>query len=658
MLAHRAGWAQEVPVDLTELSLEELMNIEITSASKREEKLFKAAAAVHVITGEDLRRSGVTSIPEALRMAPGMQVARFDANKWAISSRGFNEVFSNKLLVLMDGRSVYTPMFSGVFWESQDLLLEDIERIEVIRGPGATLWGANAVNGVINILTKHAKDTQNGVVTAGLGSEERGFAGVRYAGQLGDRACYRLYAKYFDRDASVRPSGEEAPDAGRVMRGGFRVDGEVSNSDLLTVQGDIYTGDVGETLRLTFLEAPFERIREYEAAIAGGNLLSRWVRTFSDGSDVTLQMYYDRLEREEELLMGGFYHTFDLDLQHRFRWGERQDVVWGTGYRRTSDELHGTSTASFVPDRRTHDLFSFFLQDEIMLAEDRLRVTLGSKFEHNDFTGGEIQPNVRLLWTPNERHTFWGAVSRAVRTPSRADHSMRYVRYVLPEGQLYPDAPLVLVVATGNPEYASEELLAFELGYHLRPTDRLFLDVATFYNLYDNLHTYELGTPVPEPQPAPTHLVLPIVAGNKMYGETYGSELAADWQASERWRLRAAYTYLKMQLYLDGDSTDMFAQGAAGSSPHHRLCLRSSMDLPGDLELDLDFRYVDELPGPDVEPYIAVDARLGWHPLDRLEISVVGQHLGDRHREFAGTSSPFVATEMERGVYGAITWRF
>ena len=592
-------------------------------------------------------------------MVPGMQVARFDANKWAISSRGFNELFANKLLVLMDGRSVYTPMFSGVFWEAQDLLLEDIERIEVIRGPGATLWGANAVNGVINILTRSAKNTQDGIATMGLGSEERGFAGVRHAGQLGNAAHYRAYAKYLERDGSRHVSGEAGPDGWRVARGGFRVDGETENRSSWTVQGDIYSGDVGETLRLTFLEPPFERTRAYEASVAGGNLLGRWIHLLSDGSDLTVQMYYDRVEREEALLMSGFHHAFDLDAQHRFRWGERQEIVWGAGYRVTSDELRGTSTASFLPSRRTYGLFSLFLQDEITLAQDRLRATLGSKFERNDFTGVEVQPNVRLLWTPQERHTLWGAVSRAVRTPSRGDHSMRYTRQVLPAGTLYPDAPMILLLSTGSREYGSEELTAFELGYHLRPTDRFLLDLAMFYNAYDNLHTYELGTPSPEPVAEPTHLVLPILAGNKMHGETYGVELSADWQTMEGWRLRVLYTYLQMRLYLDGDSTDMFARGAVGSNPHHQIYLRSSTDLSEDLELDLGARYVDELPGMDVDRYVTFDARLGWRPFDRLEVSVVGQNLlEDHHREFAGPETPFMAMEAERGVYGAVTWRF
>ena len=655
------GWAgtmqkaREIPLDLTELSLEDLMNIEVTSVSKKAEKLSEATAAIFVITQEDLRQSGVTSIPEALRMVPGLQVARIDANKWAITSRGFNSRFANKLLVLIDGRSVYTPIFSGVYWDMYDVLLEDVERIEVIRGPGATLWGANAVNGIISIITKNARDTRGGLVTLGGGSEERGFGGVRYGGKLGDDVYYRVYAKYFNRDHFVWASGEEAADAWDVLRGGFRMDWEASGSNLLTLQGDVYDGDAGQTFSfVTSLEPPYMRMLEFDAPIAGGYALGRWEHIFSDASDMALQLYYDRFEREEAIVEG-LVNTFDLDFQHRFMLGQWQEIVWGLGYRFISDESDSTFTLSFDPKSRDYDLFSAFVQDEITLAQGRLRLMLGSKFEHNDYTGSEIQPNARLLWMPHERHTGWAAVSRAVRTPNRVSDDVRL--------QGMYGTPPALMVMFGDRDVESEELLAYELGYRVRPTDRLFLDMATFYNIYDELETVEPGTPYFETSPAPGYLVVPVFADNKMDGETYGVELAADWRVLNWWRLRAAYAYLQMQLRLDENSGDVWSESMEGRSPRHQFSLLSSMNLPGRLELDLGNRYVDNLPYLDVKSYFSMDVRLGWNVLDNLEVSIVGQNLLDSHHsEFTPqdyTTLPVdLPIEVERGVYGKITCRF
>ena len=653
------SWAKPQQfIDLTELSLEELMEIEIISASKKEERLFEAAAAVYVITGEDIRRSGVTSIPEALRMVPGMEVAHIDANKWAITSRGFNDLFANKLLVLIDGRSVYTPLFSGVFWEAQDVLLEDVERIEVIRGPGAALWGANAVNGIINILTKSARDTQGGFLVTGVGSEERGFGCFRYGGKVGEEVYYRVYAKYFNRDNFVHASGKEAADGWDVLRGGFRMDWDISDHNSLTLGGDIYDGDAGLTYRvIDSLEPPYERTFDFAVPIKGGDVLGRWEHTFSDVSDLALQLYYDRAEREDAVVEG-YLHKFDVDFQHRFGSGECQEIVWGFGYRFMSDEISGDFLMSVHPERRDYDLLSAFAQDEITFVEDRLRLTLGSKFEHNDYTGFEIQPNVRLLWTPHDRHTAWGAISRAVRTPSRGEDDTRIVREVLPSGLISPDFPTAIVVL-GSRDFESEELLAFETGYRVRPTDRFFLDVAAFYSLYDKLLTVEPGTPYREAFPPPEHVVVPLIADNKMEGETYGVELEGDCRVLDWWRLRAKYAYLQMQIHLYEGSSYTPGEDWEGISPHHQLSLRSSMDLPGRLELDLEGRYVDDLPDIDIQSYLSCDIRLGWNPIENLEATVVGQNLlNDHHPEFRAPHTPSLPTEVERGVYGAIRWRF
>ncbi len=650
---------QEHSVDLTTLTLEELMNIQITSVSKKPERLIDAASAIYVITQEDIRRSGVTNIPEVLRMVPGIQVARIDANKWAISARGLTGRFANKLLVLLDGRTVYTSLFSGVFWDVQDTLLEDIDRIEVIRGPGATLWGANAVNGVINIITKHTKDTQGGLLIAGYGDEERGFGGLRYGGKVGDDFYFRVYAKYFNRDDTVFTSGRDADDNWDVLRGGFRTDWKVSNQDSLTLQGDIYDGESGQTITVDTPTPPFIRTFDDEAEIAGGNVLGRWKHTFSEVSDMAFQLYFDRTEREDPVI-GDNRNTFDVDFQHRFALGKKQDMVWGLGYRFTHDDIKNTFSISFDPESHDYHLFSAFVQDEITLLKDWLRLTVGSKFEYNDFTGLEIQPSARLLWKPHEQHSVWTAFSRAVRTPSRAENDVRVNQRVLFPSLLSPFLPFDLVSAFGSSDFESEKLYAYELGYRVIPLEDLAVDIALFYNDYDKLRTAEPRSPFLETIPEPSHLVFPLIGDNKMDGEIYGVELAVDWRPVDWWHITASYTYLQIQLHLDKDSGDIVSEVAEGESPHNQFFLRSSFDLPKDLEIDLMPRYTDNLPSQDVDSYVTLDARLSWKPFQNLEISVVGQNLFDnQHLEFKQELIVnTISTEVERSVYGKIEWRF
>jgi iron complex outermembrane receptor protein len=648
-----------LPADLTELSLEDLMDIEITSVAKKAQKLSEAAAAVFVITQEDIRRSGATSIPEALRMAPGLEVARIDANKWAVTSRGFNGRFANKLLVLIDGRTVYTPLYSGVYWDMKDTLLEDIDRIEVIRGPGASLWGANAVNGVINIITKSAKDTQGGLIVAGAGTEEQGFGAVRYGGKLGQDIDSRAYVKYFDRDSGVFSSGENGADQWDILRAGFRMDWQRSGPDALTLEGDIYDGEAGVTVVTKSFDPYVPPTFDEDDDISGANLLGRWKHTVSDTSEIALQVYYDRTERNGAIL-DQIHDTFDLDLQQQFTLGKRHEIVWGLGYRFVSDNIENTFYGSWDPDSRDDDLYSGFVQDDITLIKDQLRLTLGSKFEHNDYTGSEIQPNGRLMWTPREGHSIWTAVSRAVRTPSRTEEDGRLNTTVLPPGSLLPLFPGYGVVSLfGDGDYESEELLAYELGYRVQPTDQFSVDIATFFNDYSNLRTLEPANPFLEVSPSPAHLVFPFTADNKMDGEAYGVEVAADWRASDWWRIQASYTYLQIQLELDRDSGDTLSESAEGESPHHQVSLRSSMDIVSDVALDLWVRYVDDLPSQDVDSYFTLAVRLGWK-LDRnVELSVVGQNLLDnQHPEYKPEFIDTIPTEVERGVYGKVTWQF
>jgi len=639
--------------DILDLSLEDLLNVKITSVSKKAQSLSDAPAAIFVITSDDLRRSGSTCIPEALRMVPGINVARIDSNKWAVTSRGFNGRFANKLLVLIDGRTVYTPSFSGVYWEVQDTLLEDVERIEVIRGPGATLWGANAVNGVINIITKHAADTQGGLLALGGGNKERAFAGARYGMALGEGTYGRVYAKGFKRDEFVHLEGGDAGDDWDMLRCGFRVDSRLSGRDALTVQGDVYKGNINQTLELPTLTAPFSQTFKDKADVEGWNVVAHWQHTLSPTSEFTLQMYYDRTDRDEE-----FEHeirdTYDIDFQHRFAAGDRHDIIWGLGYRYTSDDFSNSLVLSMDPDSSSDELFSAFLQDEITLIKERLWLTLGSKFEHNYFSDSEfeIQPNARLLWAPHPKHKFWAAVSRAVRTPSRIEHNGKVVTAVLPL-----DPPIVLTVV-GDSDYDSEELLAYELGYRVVPAKSLTMDFTVFYHDYDKLRSSELGLPVFDG----VSIEQPLWFDNELKGEIYGVELATVWQAADWWRWDLAYSYLETDM--DTRNAQDKAQNSDG--PQHQVSLRSAINLSSDLDLDIWLRYVDDVKTVsgntmslvDINDYLTFDVRLAWWPHKDVECSVVGQNLlDDKHPEFVQESFT-LPTEIERSVYGKLTWHF
>ena len=641
-------------VNLFTLGIEDLMNIQVTSVARRPEKRTEAPAAIHVITGEEIRRSGVTTIAEALRMAPGLDVARGGSHSWAISSRGFNETVASHLLVLIDGRSVYTPVFSGTIWEAQDTMLEDIDRIEVIRGPGATLWGANAMDGVINVVTKSAKDTEGGLATVGGGTYEEGFSSFRYGAKIAPNAYFRAYSKYNQRDGFDTPNGHEAPDGWTTGQGGFRLDFDASKEDLLTVQGDIYRAELDQRSIEPILVPPFSRVNSQDLVDSGGNVLGRWSHTFSERSNMALQMYFDRAATG-----GGrdiSTDTFDIDFQDKISTDTRNDIVWGAGYRHLSDKI--ISPESF-PTERERDLFSAFAQDEVSILEKRLSLTLGSKFEHNDFTGFEVQPSARLLWLPQERHSVWAAVSRAVRTPSRGEEDVRLPQSAIPPGELGPGSPVGLVTVLGNRDFKSENLRAYELGYRVQPHSKLSLDFAGFYNVYDNLRSFEPGTPFLESNPLPLHLIVPVREANKLNATTYGGEVSAVWQAMQRWRLRAIYSNLNMNLDSDPRSTDTTSSKQDGDSPRHQFSVRSSIDLPENVECDFDLRYVSRLPNRDVPAYVTADVRAGWRPTKMLDLSIVGQNLLDpRHPEFTPAFVKQPPSEVPRSIYLKLTIKF
>src|SRR6202140_2090413 len=654
-----AASAQSNVVDVTTMSVEDLMNMQVTSVSKRTQKVAGAAAAVYVITQEDIRRSGATNIPEALRLAPGIQVARIDENKWAISSRGFNGRFADKLLVLIDGRSVYTPLFSGVYWNVQDVMLEDVDRIEVIRGPGATLWGANAVDGVINVITKKAKATQSAVVTAGAGTEERAAGGVRYGGKLGDNTYYRAYTKYFDWGPSAYPSGMTAHDGWDALRGGFRADWTPAGANSLTLQGDIYRSRFDETLTVAALSAPYSNTFPNDGKYSGGNILGRWNHT-SEGSSMSLQMYYDNTTITDHSLFGAHQNILDVVFQHGFHVGDSQQFFWGLGYRSIRDKNDPSFTVSLQPNQVTLNQFSTFLQDEISLVDNRLQITLGSKFERNEFTGFEIEANARLLWTLTPNQSIWTAVSRAVRTPALTEEGLRLNSAVIPPGTPSNPYPFPAVAAVfGSRQFGSEDLLAYEFGYRMQATTNLSFDIATFYNSYSNLRSAEPGTPYPEGSPVPTDIVVPFVASNKMSGGTYGLELFADWKVIPKWRLSGSYSYLQMDIHKNSNSQDPTADIPNGASPRHQWYLRSSIDLPKHFDQDTTLRFVDQLPGLNVPSYYSLDAHLGWRPVTRVELSIGGQNLlNNWHFEFMPDFVNTSPTIVKRSIFGSITVNF
>jgi iron complex outermembrane recepter protein len=658
--------------DIVGMDIEDLMKIKVTSVSRKSERLSDAASAIFVITQEDIRRSGATSIPEALRLSPGLEVARQDAHTWAISSRGFNDEFASKLLVLVDGRTVYTPLVASVNWDVQDYPLEDIDRIEVIRGPGATVWGANAVNGVINITTKSAKDTQGLLITGGGGTEDQGFGTLRYGGQIGENAFYRVYGKYLNRDSSALRGGGDANDSWWMSRGGFRLDWIPSDQNLFTLQGDLYGGELGQTINVPIVTPPYLNSLTDDVNTKGGNILGRWTHDFSADSELALKLYYDYQDRDR-VVYAEKRHTFDFDLQHRFHLGERNDLVWGVGYNVTSDSLDNTPYVSFDPADRTTVVYSAFLQDEITLIEDRLRLTLGSKIEHNDYTGFEIQPSGRLSLNITDKQTSWFAVSRAVSTPARAEDDMTLNRYLFPTGSTPPGAPgpvpaPVLLSLMGSRDMESKELLAFEWGYRIQPHQRLTFDLATFYNIYDKERSLEAGAA--DLSNFPNYIVQPYVINNMLEGETYGFELASTWQATDWWRIRANYTFWKLNLHKKPGSTDPLDEAAEDDSPEHQIGIRSLMDLPHNLEFDTGLRYVSALdmrrrfvatPGEnlDIPGYIVGDVRIGWRPNYNWEISLVGQNLFDKeHQEFAPSFLGTQETLVETSVYAKVSFRY
>ena len=640
---------QNPPENLKQVSLEELGQIEVTTASKVPVKATRTPAAIYVITQEDIRRSGATSIPEALRMAPGVEVARVDSNTWSLGVRGFESTLSRSVLVLIDGRSVYTPLFAGVYWQVQDTLLEDIDRIEVIRGPGGTIWGANAVNAVINIITKRAQETHGTLASTGGGNVDQGFFNFRYGAGNSKGFNYRIYGKGFTRGPEFHPDHQQFDDW-RIGQTGFRADWDAHNRDRLTLQGDVYYGDAGQRVQIASYSPPYTTGVQQNAELSGGNLLGRWERDLGSGSNVQLQTYYDRTNRKQANFAES-RDTFDIDFIHHLILPGRQDFLWGLGARLSSGNASQVvPTVVFTPNHYTDKLYNAFVQDEIPIVGDQLSLTIGSKFLHNGYSGFEIEPTARLLWTPSSRQTVWGAVTRAVRTPSRVEEDLQLTGLAAP-------TPLTFFRIIGDRTFSSESLIGYEAGYRSLVGPKFHVDIAAFYNNYDHLLSVEPGAPFSESSPPPPHAVIPFFFRNGLLGHTGGFEIAPDWTPTRIWRLRGSYSYLHIDLGKKAGSLDTSnANSTQGSSPHHQVAIQSSLDLPKKLEFDQTFRYVSSLPAQLVGAYTTADVRFSWHATRSLDVSVVGENLFQpHHAEFGGDPGPLVG--IKRSAYIKLTWQ-
>lgn len=607
--------------EFLELSLESLMDIEVTSVSKRSEKLSAAAASIFVITGEELKRSGARNFPEALRLVPGLFVARTDAHTWVVTARGFGSTLADKMEVLLDGRSLYTPLFSGVFWEAQDTYFADVDRIEVIRGPGAALWGANAVNGVINIVTKSTADTQGAHVELAGGGTLKSAASARYGFAIGEKAHARVYAKQQTTDDQETASGSDAEDGYKHKQWGFRSDWQLTEQQSLTVQGDQYEGSI-------------KRGAAEDETYSGFNLLARWQRQLPDGGQYQLQAYFDRTDRNVPGVFGEDRETSDIEFQHSFSLGERQQWVWGAGYRRSEDEIVNSAIVQFLPDQRDIERWSVFAQNQIALTPETLQLTLGVKVEDNDFTGTEVQPSVRLAWTPDDKRTLWGSLSRSVRTPNRLDDDILIAS---------PASPTFFI--EGNREFESEEVITLELGYRRSLTEKLSLDGTLFLNDYDQLRGVDYtGSPPQNPR-----------IENSREGNGRGIEVLLHYTASPTWAMYLGGSFFELNLDAKDGFNDPNIANEDENDPRVQSFVRSVWQ-SGRLSWDGTLRHIETIEDQGTPSYTELDMRIAWQLKEGLELALVGSNLlDDEHLEYGNEQT---GTRIKRSVHATATWSF
>lgn len=644
LLAVGAG-AQETP-DLTSLSVDDLMNVEVTSVSRKGQKVADTAAAVFVITQDDIQRSGATCIPEVLRIVPGLNVARINGNVWAISVRGFNGQFANKLLVMIDGRIVYTPLFSGVYWDVQDTLLEDVDRIEVIRGPGGTLWGANAVNGIINIITKHAIETQGALLSGGLSSAEGPSAAARYGRAVGNNGYFRIYGKAFDRPASVG-GVNESRDAWALQRAGFRSDWASRRGDNFTLQGDLYRGTAST---LSVLIDPNDAFgsRETVTEVTGQNLQFQWSAVQSRRSDTTLNARFDYSARADSSLTTG-RRTFTLDFQQHLDVTTFHDVVWGVESRISNDRARGPGI-ELVRDVDTVFANSAFVQTELRVTP-KLHLTAGTKLQYDEATKLQLQPTLRLMLRPSERHSVWAAATSAVRTPSEIELYGRMNVGAFPDGA----GGTGLVVLAGDRELKPERVEAYEAGYRWQPNSRVALDAAVFRNRIRNL----VGTQTESPTLDPSgRVVVPVRIRNAGNGKSAGAELLATSDVTPRWNVALGYSFFRFSTTANPDveaSSDLHRI----TTPRHQVQLRSFLRLSRQIDLSSSAFYVGPI-GNDVPSYVRLDGQLSWRPARRWTLTLSGQNLlREGYYEFVGSFyERELATPVQRTLHGQVTWRF
>jgi iron complex outermembrane receptor protein len=629
---------------LKQLSLADLGNVEVTTTSKKPEEVWKTAAAIYVLTQEDIRRSGATSLPELLRLVPGVEVARVNSNQWSVGIRGFGSSFSKSVLVLIDGRSVYTPLYAGVYWDVQNVMLDDVERIEVIRGPGGTIWGSNAVNGVINIITKNSQDTQGADTSVRGGNLDQAGGAARYGGH-GKNFDYRVYGMGFGRAPEFHQDGDNYDDW-QMGQAGFRADSNLTDRDALTIQGDVYKGDVGQQVSIAYDSPLVQKNVDGTQEVSGGNFLGRWRHSISDTSDFQIQGYYDRTYRAGPQF-GEARSTFDLDFIHHLVWKGRNDIVWGLGARWSPSTFEQTvPTVDFAPHHQSDNIYSAFVQDQFAIVKDKLWLTVGSKFEHNIFTGWENEPSGRLLWTPTAHQSFWGAITRTVRTPSRIDEDLQLTGLV-------SAAPIpIFLCICDHGKFKSETMLGYEAGYRRLVNSRFYVDFAAFHNHYNDLTNYGDATISLIPTPPPFAVLISIPFANGIMGSTQGGEIAPDLKLTRWMEVKASYSYVSLDL-LDRPTHSKTAYVSAyeGASPHNEATAQILFNLPKGFEFDPAYRYVGALPSLAVNSYQTADARLGWHFAKQFELSVTGQNLFQpRHAESGSVL-------VERTAYAQITWK-